>query len=312
MILFPEPEGMAINMARRSRKSEAGLDGGVVVWKPRGPSSRQVVNRIQRQLGFRGLGHCGTLDPLASGVMVLTGGMGSKFQQWLTVHDKAYEASVWWGLGSLSGDAEGPLWSPIDQRSLPTAEEVKSVLPQFLGEQDQVPPIHSAVRIAGRRSFKNAREGKLMEMQPRRVRIDSLELLELEGHRCRLRVECGPGTYIRSLARDLGEALGIPAMLMGLRRLSCGVHTLENAVLLDQVSQGDWWTLERMVEHLPRQELNADECQVLAQGQQIPVAESVEGLTGDRVAWCQGFVQGIIEDCDEGFKARRGLSRRQG
>ncbi|MAJ28384.1 tRNA pseudouridine(55) synthase TruB [bacterium TMED181] len=299
-------------MGRRSRKSrneEGVLDGGIVVWKPRGPSSRAVVNRAQRLLGFRGLGHCGTLDPLASGVMVLTGGMGSKFQHWLTVHDKVYEATIWWGIGSDSGDAEGPLWSPAQRRRAPTAEEVKSVLPQFLGEQDQVPPIHSAIRIGGRRSFKNAREGKTMELPSRRVRIDALELLELDGDQCRVRVECGPGTYIRSLARDLGEALGIPAMLMGLRRLSCGIHTLENAVLLDRVCRDHWWSLERLVAHLPQQKLTPAECQVLAQGQQISATETAERMSGDRVAWSQGSVQGIIEDSDEGFKARRWLSR---
>ena len=253
-------------MARRSRKSDqATLDGGIVVWKPRGPSSRAVVNRVQRQLGFRGLGHCGTLDPLASGVMVLTGGLGSKFQQWLTVHAKSYLATIWWGLGSESGDAEGPLWIPSDAVSLPSRKDVEAVLPQFLGDQMQVPPSHSAIRIDGRRAYEDARKGETVEMEPRPVRIDAIELIEMEGARCRLRVDCGPGTYIRSLARDLGEALNLPATLIGLQRVSCGIHTLEDAVCMDRAQPGDWWSLERLVDHLPRHELSEEECLQLEQ-----------------------------------------------
>ena len=299
-------EGMDLRMARRSRKSgQPSLDGGLVVWKPRGPSSRAVVNHVQRQLGVRGLGHCGTLDPLASGVMVLTGGLASKFQQWLTIHDKSYIATIWWGLGSESGDAEGPLWTPEESVDLPSLAEIREALPRFLGEQQQIPPRHSAIRIDGRRSYDSARSGEELEMKPRAVRIDDLELLEQDGHRCRLRVDCGPGTYIRSLVRDLGEALEIPATLMGLQRTACGVHTLSDAVRLDQVQRKDVWNLERIVEHLPRREFSTEDCRRLGQGQQV------EGdLTQDSVAWCEGRVQGIVEVGAEGeIKARRWLSR---
>ncbi len=294
--------------SRKSRSSRTAPDGGVVVWKPRGPSSRSVVDRVQRKLGVRGLGHCGTLDPLASGVMVLTGGLGSKFQQWLTIHDKSYEATIWWGLGSDSGDGEGPLWSPSTPVSLPTAADVEAILPRFLGEQEQMPPLHSAVRIDGRRAYQSAREGKDVDLQARSIRIDTLQLLEMDGPRCRLRVDCGPGTYIRSLARDLGEAWGIPATLIGLRRLSCGVHTLEEAVCCDQICSDDWWPLEQLVKHLPRHDLSEDECRLLAQGQQLSGT-----VDGERVAWCQEVVQGIVEPgsdgISDGIKARRWLSR---
>ena len=295
-------------MGRRSRKSrneKEVLDGGIVVWKPRGPSSRQVVNRIQRQLGFRGLGHCGTLDPLASGVMVLTGGLGSKFQQWLTVHDKSYVATIWWGLGSDSGDAEGPLWSPDEPVVIPSRAAIESVLPQFLGVQLQVPPRHSAIRVDGRRSYEEARAGVEVDMKPREVRVDALELLEVDGPRCRLRVDCGPGTYIRSLAQDLGSALEVPATLIGLQRTACGIYTLADSIRIDQIGREEWWSLERLVDHLPKQELTEPECRALAQGQQIP-GEIAE----ERVAWSAGWVQGILEPADEGsFKARRWLSR---
>ena len=300
--------GIVGGMGRRSRKSrneEEVLDGGIVVWKPRGPSSRAVVNRVQRQVGFRGLGHCGTLDPLASGVMVLTGGLGSKFQQWLTVHDKSYIATIWWGLGSDSGDAEGPLWRPEEPVSIPTRAAIEAVLPKFLGVQMQIPPRHSAIRVDGRRSYDEARAGVEVDMKPREVRIDALELLEVEGPRCRLRIDCGPGTYIRSLAHDLGSALEVPATLIGLQRTACGIHTLADSTRIDQIGRSEWWPLERLVDHLPKQELSEPECLVLAQGQQIPGQISEEC-----VAWSGGVVQGILEPAGDGtIKARRWLSR---
>jgi len=320
-------------MARKSlrqRYPHQFLDGGIVVWKPRGPSSRRVVDIVQRRLSLRGLGHCGTLDPLASGVMVLTGGMGSKFQQWLTVHDKVYEATVWFGVGSESGDAEGPLSFSAESVSLPAQSDIEAILPQFIGEQMQVPPTHSAVRVDGQRAYKRARAGDMTPLKARPVRIEKLRILEWDGARCRIEVSCGPGTYIRSLAHDLGEALGVPATLMALRRTSCGVHSTEDALRVDRVTREHWWTLERLVSHLPAMAVSTDLALKMGQGQSVEVtaaegsevevteeaagdedAAGDENTAGDRVIYSDGKVQGIAVLDDSLLKPRRWLSRGQ-
>ena len=184
-------------------------------------------------------------------------------------------------------------------------DAIEAVLPKFLGVQMQIPPRHSAIRVDGRRSYEGARAGVEVDMKPREVRIDALELLEVDGPRCRLRIDCGPGTYIRSLAHDLGSALEVPATLIGLQRTACGIHTLADSTRIDQIGRSEWWPLERLVDHLPKQELSEPECLALAQGQQIPGQISAEC-----VAWSGGVVQGILEPAgDDTIKARRWLSR---
>ncbi len=294
----------------RRRKQRDSLDGGIVIWKPRGPSSRQVVNSVERQLGIGGVGHCGTLDPLASGVMVLLCGSGSKFQEWLTVHDKSYEATVWFGLDSDSGDAEGPIHRPPQEVSLPSVDEITSLLPDFIGSQLQVPPSHSAVRVDGKRAYQRAREGDQTPLEARPVRIDAIDLLELDGPRCRLKIDCGPGTYIRSLARDLGAQLAIPSMLMALRRTACGVHHQGMARRWDRVSRDDWLPLERLVEHMPSIAVEETEARRLAQGQVIPWQQlsPTPPVPIDRmVVWKDQKVVGIAAVVDGLLRPRRWL-----
>jgi len=216
-------------------------DGVLVVDKPAGPTSFDVVARVKRALGVRKAGHTGTLDPLATGVLAICIGEAVKLQQYVTEGDKGYEALVAFGAATTTADAEGEVTERGDPTRLDAAA-VRAALPRFLGEIEQVPPMFSAVRVGGRRLHQAARAGEEVERPARRVRIDALELLELAAPeqglvKARIAVRCGKGTYVRAIASDLGAALGIPAHLAALRRTAAGPFTLAEAVPLDEVER---------------------------------------------------------------------------
>lgn len=215
--------------------------GLLVVDKPAGPTSFDVVARVKRLLRADKAGHTGTLDPLATGVLAVCLGEAVKLQQWLTEGDKAYEALVAFGAATTTEDAEGEVTARGDPTALEAAA-VRAALPRFLGEIEQVPPMYSAVRVGGQRLHQAARAGLAVERAPRKVRVDALELLELgpvDGgqRRARLSVRCGKGTYVRTLAADLGQALGVPAHLAGLRRTAAGPFTLDDACPLAELER---------------------------------------------------------------------------
>ncbi len=215
---------------------EVDPDGVLVVDKPGGPTSFEVVDRVRRALGSRKAGHTGTLDPMATGVLAVCLGEAVKLQQYLTQGDKAYEATVAFGAATDTEDAEGRVTERGDPSAL-AASAVAEALPAFVGELSQLPPMYSAVRVGGRRLHEAARAGEGVERSPRAVRVDSLELLSFEEARggiarARISVRCGKGTYVRTLAADLGRALGVPAHLAVLRRTKAGPFGIEQAVPL--------------------------------------------------------------------------------
>jgi tRNA pseudouridine55 synthase len=217
------------------------VTGGVlVVDKPAGPTSFDVVKRVRRALGAEKAGHAGTLDPLATGVLAVCVDDAVKLQQWLADGDKAYDATVAFGAATSTEDAEGEVTERGDPSGL-TPAAIEAALPRFLGEIDQVPPMFSAVRIGGRRLHEAARKGEEVPREARRVRVDALELEALEPAgadglaRARLRVRCGKGTYVRTLAADLGRALGVPAHLAALRRTAASGFALAGAIPLEEV-----------------------------------------------------------------------------
>jgi tRNA pseudouridine55 synthase len=217
----------------------ASLSGVLVVDKPAGPTSFDVVSRVRRALRARKAGHAGTLDPAATGVLVVCLEEAVRLQQFLTEGEKAYLATVAFGAATDTQDAEGRVVAEGDPAGL-SGDAVRAALRAFLGELDQVPPMYSAVRVGGRRLHEAARAGEEVPRQARRIRVHALELLELlpaEGGRrlARLSVRCGKGTYVRTLAADLGGALGVPAHLAALRRTaSCGFG-IEQAVPLQEL-----------------------------------------------------------------------------
>jgi tRNA pseudouridine55 synthase len=215
--------------------------GVLVVDKPTGPTSFAVVARVKRALRAEKAGHTGTLDPLATGVLAVCVGDGVKLQQYLTGGDKEYQAVVAFGAATLTQDAEGEITERADPSCL-DAGAVRGAMGRFLGEIEQLPPMFSAVRVAGRRLHEAARAGEEVGRAPRTIVVHALELLELappaEGLvRARISVRCGKGTYVRTLAVDLGASLGLPAHLAELRRTAAGPFTLADALPLEEVER---------------------------------------------------------------------------
>ncbi len=228
---------------RRSRGRGPGGAGGVLlVDKPKGPTSHAVVERIRRSLGAAKAGHCGTLDPAATGLLVICADDAVKVQHWLADGDKGYEALVAFGASTDTEDAEGQVLERGDPGAL-EADPLAAALRGFVGEIDQLPPMFSAVRVGGRRLHEAARAGEEVERSVRRVRVHALTLRSLgapgdDGLReARIEVHCGKGTYVRTLAADLGRALGVPAHLRALRRTVAGHFTVDRAIPLDDLER---------------------------------------------------------------------------
>jgi tRNA pseudouridine55 synthase len=209
------------------------MHGVIVLDKPVGITSRGAVDRALRWFPAKTkIGHTGTLDPLASGVLVLCVGHTTRLTEYVQDMAKTYVAELILGARSLTDDAEGPI-SPSAVERLPDRTEVETALSSFLGSIEQVPPGFSAAKVAGRRAYALARRGMAVELTPRTVRIDRIDMSEFAYPHLRIEVQCGKGTYIRSLARDVGEYLGCGAYVGGLRRIRVGPFSPEAAVPLD-------------------------------------------------------------------------------
>jgi len=213
------------------RAAADAVDGVLALDKPLGVSSNTALQHARRLLQARKAGHTGTLDPLASGLLPLTFGEATKFSADLLDADKQYEARIALGTVTSTGDAEGEV---LQTRPVAvTREQFEGVLAGFRGDQQQVPPMHSALKRDGRPLYALAREGIEVERAPRQVRILRLELLQWDAQAPLVVVECSKGTYVRVLAQDIGAALGCGAHLMALRRTRVGPLGLERAVSLD-------------------------------------------------------------------------------
>ena len=205
--------------------------GFLIIDKPSGATSFSMVALVRRLTGVRRVGHAGTLDPLATGVLPVAVGQATRLIEYLDARSKTYEARLRFGVETDTYDADGAVTATTDA-SLLTRTQLEAALPAFTGEVDQTPPAFSAIKLAGKPAYKYAREGEAISLAPRRVRIESITALSFEpgdATEATVEVVCSPGTYIRSLAHDLGRALGPGAHLTGLRRTSSGGFTLAAA-----------------------------------------------------------------------------------
>src|SRR5512139_3782625 len=220
------------------------ISGVLVVDKPVGMTSHDVVQAIRNGTNLRRAGHTGTLDPRASGVLVVLVGPAVRLSEYVSASDKRYQATIHLGSTTDTYDAEGKITSSGSVDNI-TEEQFEEALQQFIGEIQQVPPPYSAIKIQGRKAYEMAREGEEVELQPRTIQVYSLELLEWNPPEAVIDVFCSSGTYVRSLANDLGDALGCGAHLVGLRRTKSGRFTLRDAVSLrrlqDSFHTGDWY-----------------------------------------------------------------------
>jgi tRNA pseudouridine55 synthase len=281
--------------------------GVLVVDKPAGPTSFDVVRAVRRLLCAGKAGHTGTLDPAATGVLAVCLDEAVKIQQWLAEGDKEYLATVAFGAATDTEDAQGEVVARGDPGRLDAAV-LRGAIPRFLGEIDQVPPMYSAVRVGGRRLHQAARAGVEVERAPRRVAVHALEVLAVEPARdgmvrARLRVRCGKGTYVRTLAADLGRAVGVPAHLAELRRIRAGPFGIEGALPLAEAEQlgrdGPGPLRERLVPpaealgFLPAERLSWAEARDLAHGKALARPGAPDGLAralgpdGGLVAVCE-------------------------
>lgn len=206
----------------------------VTIDKPAGVTSRDVVDRVARVARTRRVGHAGTLDPLATGVVVVAVERGTRLVEYVQAQAKTYEATFLLDRHSETDDVEGePTFVTVDRP--PREEDVRPSLASFVGIISQRPPAYSALKIQGKPAYRLAREGIAVDLAPRDVEIHSIEMVDYAFPTLSLRIVCGSGTYIRSLARDLGEKLGTGGVMSALRRTAVGLFTLENSLPLDRL-----------------------------------------------------------------------------
>lgn len=219
-------------MGRHKKGDE--VNGWLVVDKPRDMGSTDVVNLTRRLFNAKKNGHTGTLDPFATGVLPVAFGEATKLIPFVTDGDKEYEFIIQWGAATASGDTEGEVIATVEK--IPTRDEILQIIPQFIGEIAQIPPIYSAIKVNGQRAYDLARKGEEVEIPERIVTIYSLELLqELPDNQAKFRVGCSKGTYIRTLGQDIALALGTLGYLKELRRTKCGNFSLNDTILLESL-----------------------------------------------------------------------------
>ncbi|MDR6498688.1 tRNA pseudouridine55 synthase [Burkholderia ambifaria] len=276
--------------SQRPRVPRRALDGVLLLDKPVGLSSNDALIRAKRLLLAKKAGHTGTLDPLASGLLPLCFGEATKFSQDLLEADKTYEATMRLGLRTATGDAEGEV---IDTRPVECDRAaVEAALARFTGEIVQVPPMYSALKRDGKPLYEYARAGQTVEREGRNVTIHALDLLACEMPDVTFRVTCSKGTYVRTLAEDIGEALVCGAHLTMLRRTGVGALTLEHAVTLDALSDADEsardaWLLpvDALLSTFPSVRLDDACAKRFLHGQRLPLSElgPIDAADGERV-----------------------------
>lgn len=212
------------------------MDGLLAVDKPAGPTSHDIVDEVRRLAGIRRVGHTGTLDPFATGVLPLCLGRATRLSRFLTGSRKAYEATMVLGVTTDTYDATGSIRRRVDAVGV-GADQVRAAARRFVGEIDQVPPPYSARKLEGRRLHQRARAGEMVMLPPSRITIHRLDIIEVTGQVVRFVTETSAGTYVRSLAHDLGEALGCGAHLSALRRTASGGVHLEQTLTMESLRQ---------------------------------------------------------------------------
>lgn len=213
----------------------ASPSGVLAVDKPVGPTSHDVVAQARRALRTRKIGHTGTLDPFASGLMLLCVGAATRLSPFLTHLDKRYVAEAVLGITTDTHDSEGSVVAEAQGGDALDAARIESALARFRGVIEQVPPVYSAKKVRGEPAHRRVRRGEVVELPPKQVTVHALELVDYEGERLRFEVHCSSGTYIRALARDIGEVLGVGAHLTSLRRLSVGTFDVSTACSTDRI-----------------------------------------------------------------------------
>ncbi len=280
--------------------------GVLVIDKPVGMTSHDVVQAVRRGTGIRRAGHTGTLDPRASGVLVVLLGPAVRLSEYVSTSEKRYQAVIKFGMTTSTYDTEGTITSQSDDFNF-EFEDLEKALEKFVGEVEQTPPIYSALKIDGRRAYDMARKGEEFEMEPRDISVHSLELLEWEPPEAVVDIHCSSGTYIRSLANDIGQEMGSGATLINLRRTKNGRFTLRDAVSLRKLEEafadGDWYRyLIPAADALAdwyTVELEFDQVDAVRHGHRVPAIEPREPGSLARAVSQEGELVAVVEYIEE-------------
>ena len=288
------------------------ISGALVIDKPVGMTSHDVVQAIRNGTGLRRAGHTGTLDPRASGVLVILVGPAVRLSEYVSASDKRYQAIIRLGGTTDTYDAEGK-FTPTKDPAQVTEAEFEDALKTFVGEIEQTPPPYSAVKVQGRKAYEMARKGEEVELEPRTITVHHLEVLEWTPPEVVIDVHCSSGTYVRSLANDLGKKLGCGAYLVGLRRTKSGKFTLRDAVPLRKLQEaftagnwyqylipaaealGDWYAVE----------LSPDEVEAIRHGHRVKVKPADAAQEKVRGVSTQGELVALMmqmENSEDGSK----------
>ncbi len=216
------------------------MDGIIVVKKETGMTSHDVVNRLRKILGTKKVGHCGTLDPEASGVLVCCVNKATKIIQFLTAEEKEYIATLYLGASTTTYDKEGEIVEKKEYIDNFSHQYLQDICNGFLGKSLQIPPIYSAIKVNGKKLYEYAREGIEVEIQPREIEIKEIEVLDVQDNLITFRAKCSKGTYIRSLCLDIANRLGYPGYMQDLVRTQSGPFTLDDSFSLEQISNNDY------------------------------------------------------------------------
>jgi len=263
-----------------STNTKIDLNGWLIIDKPYDIGSTTVVSKLKWALSPQKIGHAGTLDPLATGVLPIAFGHATKLIPFVMDGKKTYEFEVTWGTETDTDDVAG---SPLKtSQNRPSEQDILSVLPKFIGNIQQLPPAYSALKIDGHRAYDLVRSGQTVNLTPRTIHIDSLTLLDRTRDTASFRVVCGKGTYVRSLGRDLGQHLGCFGHITRLRRTTCGPFRIENAHPLSDFSEKrndiTLLSLDTALDSLPEIQCPPLLVKRLCQGQRIPYREVIDFL----------------------------------
>ena len=278
------------------KKRGSPINGWINLDKPAGLGSTQAVGKVRRLLNAQKVGHGGTLDPLATGILPIALGEATKTIHYCQDHIKIYSFTACWGEERSTDDAEGTVIATSDHR--PTEAEILAALPDFMGEISQIPPQFSAIKVAGERAYDLARDGETVDLKARIVYIEAFEIAEFNADSPRFRVVCGKGTYIRSLVRDLARLLGTVGYVRDLRREAVGPLTLNNSISLEKLQElADSARLEEallpvetVLADIPALALSTQEAARLKQGQVLTfiARPDIERLNAAGIDWKAG------------------------
>jgi len=290
------------------------IDGVLLLNKPVGITSNAALQKAKWLLNAKKAGHTGTLDPFADGLLPLCFGEATKFSAYLLEADKHYRAVLQLGITTTTGDPEGEILATREVHA--SRAEIEALLPRFTGAIEQIPPMHSALKHQGRPLYEYARAGIEIERPPRKVQIRALELVECDPPRVVLDVQCSAGTYIRTLAQDIGAALGCGAHLTALKRTAAGGFSLDQAHTLAELDALDaplrptlLLPADCLVAHLPALELDAAEAAALCQGRSLSHGAAPQGLT--RVYAASGAFIGLADSDGASLTPRRLVATQQ-